>query len=416
MENAILVIVEWDGEEKWLADDMQAELTQLSRTAHACVVETFICSREKPTANFFIGKGKLEEISGFCRSNNIDVAIFNDNLTPTQQRNLEQALDTKVVDRTQLILDIFALHAKSQEGKVQIELAQLDYLLPRLLGKGVLLSRLGGGIGTRGPGEQKLEYDRRRIKNRIAVLKKELIALGERRKSLRKNRTEYATPTVAIIGYTNAGKSTLLNALTNANAIARDELFSTVDPITRKFVLPNNQRVVFTDTVGFLHNLPHNLIEAFKATLEEVHTADILLHVLDISHPRFMEHNDAVFEVLAKLDANDKPMIYALNKTDKLDEKILISRYERYFEHPVGISALKREGLDKLIDKIQFLLAGRMQKIKIFIPHQRMDLVNIVHKQGKIFQEKHTPSGIFIEAQLPGIIAKKLLTTLKSMC
>ncbi|MFH1776870.1 MAG: GTPase HflX [Candidatus Omnitrophota bacterium] len=416
MESVLLVIIDWNNRDGWFVEDMETELKELVRTSRAEVVDVVACRRDKPTPKYFIGKGKVQEIAARCKANNVDVVVFNDDLTSSQQRNLEDAFEVKVIDRTQLILDIFALHAKTQEGKVQVERAQLEYLLPRLVGKGIVLSRLGGGIGTRGPGEQKLEVDRRRIHERIANLKTELRQLEKRRESLRRKRTEHFIPTVAIIGYTNVGKSTLLNALTDSHVVARDELFSTLDPITRRFILPDNQKVVFSDTVGFLHKLPHNLIEAFKATLQEVSNADILLHVLDISHPRIIEHNEAIFEVLKELKAENKPIVYALNKIDKLENDILITRYQRCFNNAVAVSALKTQGLDTLIGRVQSMLNAQIKRIKVFIPHNRMDLVQVFYKEGKIFSKEHNESGIIIDAQLPEVIAKKVLTSLKTVC
>ncbi|MBP6944350.1 MAG: GTPase HflX, partial [Candidatus Omnitrophica bacterium] len=316
MEKALLVTVEFfDKEYKdtWKLDDTNYELRELVRSAGLQVVDLVECFKDKPVAGHYIGKGKAEEIRSICKDKGADVVIFGDDLTSSQQQNLEESIGVKVIDRTQLILDIFARRAHSTEGKVQVELAQLEYLLPRLKGKGIMLSRLGGGIGTRGPGEQKLEMDRRKIREKISRLKDSLSKIHERREELRRRRHEGEISIVSLIGYTNAGKSTLLNALTDSDVLSQDRLFSTLDPTARRFVLPNNQKVVFVDTVGFLHRLPHHLIEAFKATLEEVAEADIIIHVLDASSPMVHELSQAVYEVLEELDIRDKTIITVLN-------------------------------------------------------------------------------------------------------
>ncbi len=282
MEKAILVTVDIKKEKGWAAGDRAGELRELARSSGASVEGEIVCQKEKPTPDLFIGKGKLEELVLLSGQKRADLVVFNNDLTPTQLRNIEKGLDyIKVVDRTQLILDIFSQHAESMEGKIQVELAQLEYLLPRLTGRGIQLSRLGAGIGTRGPGEKILEYDRRRIRERIARLKVELKNLGVRRQALRKRRRDAMLASVAIVGYTNAGKTTLLNRLTNSRKLVADKLFSTLDPVARSYILPNNLKVLFHDTVGFLYNLPHHLVESFKATLEEVRMADLLVHVLD---------------------------------------------------------------------------------------------------------------------------------------
>lgn len=392
----------------WSAQDCAAELKELANSSGINIASEIICRREKPTPNYFIGKGKALEIAKVCQDITADVVICNENLSSTQQRNLEDLISVKVIDRTQLILDIFAQRAKSQEGKVQVELAQLEYLLPRLIGKGVLLSRLGGGIGTRGPGEQKLEVDRRRIRKRIFKLKKELESLKERRYAKRKERESAAVTTIAIIGYTNAGKSTLLNSLTGAEVTVRDELFSTLDPTTRKFILPNNQKVLFVDTVGFLHDLPHYLIESFKATLEEVIEADLLVHVLDASHTKAPEQLQAVYGVLSELNAQTKPIITALNKIDKLENEFVLNRFLKTYDNCVAISALRHQNLDKLISLIMQKVSALMSKINLTIPHSQMRLVNIIHNEGKVIKEEYKPDGIYIEAQVPIKLKQKL--------
>lgn len=408
MEKAILVVVDWYGRENWSVQDSGEELALLAKASGAKVVDTITCKRDKPAPDYLIGKGKAEEIAALSTKLKADIIIFNDELSPSQQRNLEEIIDTKTIDRTQLILDIFARQAKSQEGKVQVELAQLEYLLPRLVGKGVILSRLGGGIGTRGPGEQKLEVDRRRIRKKIGNLKKDLEALRQRRHALREKRKSHDLPTVALVGYTNAGKSTLLNALTDAKQIVQDKLFTTLDPLTRRLTLPNNQTVLLSDTVGFLHNLPHNLIEAFKATLEEVNEADLLLHVLDISHPLAYEQNLSVFEVLKEIGIKDKLVLTALNKIDKLLDKGIADILVEKYEESVAISALKKENLDKLNDKIAALLLNQVSSVELLIPHNQMRVVNLIYQEGKVLEAEYSDSGARITAQIPLALKRKL--------
>jgi len=352
MERALLVTVDLHRREEWTAEERSRELSELARSAGAKVVREEIVKRHEICPASFIGKGKAEELSGFCKAEDIKIVIFNNDLTGTQAKNLADILAVKTIDRTQLILDIFARRAHSNEGKVQVELAQLMYLLPRLTGKGIQLSRQGGGIGTSGPGEQKLEVDRRRIRTRIFKLERDLESLKVRRDMMRKRRERFAIPMIAIIGYTNAGKSTLLNALTGSDVIVRNKLFATLDPTVRRFRMPSGQEALFVDTVGFLNELPHHLIEAFKATLEEVANADIILHIVDASHPKAVEQSKAAGRVLEEIGAKDKPIITVLNKIDKVAGTDTVERLKGYFKEAVAISALKREGFDKLIDAI----------------------------------------------------------------
>ena len=352
MQGAITVTVDFKKREEWTAEERAQELKELALSAGMKVVKEMIVRRDNIEPALFIGKGKAEEITKLCADEGIKVVIFNNDLNGTQQRNLEHIINRKVIDRTQLILDIFARHAHSNEGKAQVELAQLLYMLPRLTGKGVQMSRQGGGIGTSGPGEQKLEIDRRRIREKISRLKKGLENLSARRGMMRKKRERFGLPTIAIIGYTNVGKSTLINALTSSDVTVQDKLFSTLDPTVRRFTLPDKRAVLFVDTVGFIDKLPHDLVEAFKATLEEVVEADLLLHVVDISHPKVKEQSSAVYRVLGELKACDKPVITILNKIDKVENKAIIEKAMEHFPNPVPISAIKREGFSFLLDKI----------------------------------------------------------------
>lgn len=409
MEKAILVTVDFKNEKGWLAEDRAAELKELARSSGALVKEEIICRKEKPTPDLFIGKGKFQELISLSREKDIDLVVFNNDLTPTQLRNLEKGLgDVKIIDRTQLILDIFSQHAKSMEGKIQVELAQLEYLLPRLVGRGIELSRLGGGIGTRGPGEKILEYDRRRIRHRIGKLKVELKDLEKRRQALRKRRKDAMLTTISIIGYTNAGKTTLLNRLTNSKKLAANKLFSTLDPVARSYVLPNNLKVLFHDTVGFLYNLPHHLIESFKATLEEVERADLLIHVLDSSNARVRELDRAVYTVLKELNAGNKTIINVLNKADLVDNEFHLKRMQAEFRDAIPVSALNGQGIDFLIDEISSLLSTLVTEIKIEIPNNRMDKVNLVYENGKVHYREDRPNTVYIEAVIPVRLKKTI--------
>ena len=360
MERALLVTVDFHKNETWTAEERSAELAELARSTGAKVVREEIVRRHEPAPACFIGTGKADELGIIASEEKIGVVIFNNDLSPTQQKNLENAIKTRVIDRTQLILDIFAKRARSNEGKIQVELAQLLYLMPRLTGKGVEMSRPGGGIGTSGPGEQKLEVDRRRIRTRIFKLKKDLDDMSARRGMMRKRREKLSMTAIAIVGYTNVGKSTLLNALTSSDVIVKDKLFATLDPTVRKFRMADGREILFVDTVGFLNNLPHHLIEAFKATLEEVTEADLLLHVVDASHPKAIEQSDAVYKVLEEIGAKDKPIITVLNKIDKVTEMAVIERLRGYFGSAVAISAIKKEGFGELIGIITAYLKSKI--------------------------------------------------------
>jgi GTP-binding protein HflX len=361
MNRAITVTVDLGKREDWTAGERSNELRELATSCGASVIEELIVNKDRIDPAHYIGSGKVEEIAIICAEKKIDAVIFNNDLTGSQEKNLEKIIKAKIIDRTRLILDIFARRAHSNEGKLQVELARLLYMLPRLTGKGVEMSRPGGGIGTSGPGEQKLEVDRRGIYSRMSRLKKELEGLSKRRAMMRKKRTRNSLPSIAIVGYTNSGKSTLINALTSSNVIVQDKLFSTLDPTVRRFVLPDRREILFIDTVGFIDRLPHNLVEAFKATLEEVSQADMLLHVVDISHPKAKEQSDAVYKVLDEIGAKDKPVITALNKTDKVMDRALVDKAQASFINPVAISALKREGFDELIAGIIRIVSNQVR-------------------------------------------------------
>ncbi len=390
------------------AQDEAEELRELAKTSGLEIIDEMACHCDRPSPSFFIGTGKAGELSVRAAEEAADVVIFSVDLSGTQQRNLEDELGRKVIDRTQLILDIFAQHAKSPEGKVQVELAQLEYLLPRLTGKGIMLSRLGGGIGTRGPGEQKLELDRRRIRSRIIGLKKDLEKIRSRRFVMRKKRIEEKIPLVSLVGYTNAGKTTLLNALVNEHQLADDSLFTTLDPLSRIMALPNNQKIVISDTVGFLHNLPVHLIEAFKATLEDVREADLLIQVLDVSHPLRYSHFESVRAVLEELDCAHKPVITALNKIDKLQDLSWIGRYKQDFPNSVVISALNKENLTGLTQAMVESVAAEYKKVEIVFPIDKMKLVDMIYKEGKVEKIRYYNKTIVVKAELPRITISKL--------
>jgi len=409
MEKAILVTCGIGREKSWEVEESAKELKSLALSTSAVILDEVVFSRHEPTPNLFIGKGKAEEI-GQLSHKKADLVIFGNDLTATQQRNLEELWSIKVIDRTQLILDIFAQRAKSTEGKCQVELAQLLYLLPRLSGKGIMLSRLGGGIGTRGPGEQKLEMDRRRIRKRIARLEEELEALRNRRATARKKRLDLPLSTIAIIGYTNVGKSSLFNRLTDSHEITEDRLFSTLDPVARKCILPNHQRVIFLDTVGFLNNLPHHLIESFQATLEEVVEADLLVHVLDVTHPRIREQSDAVYQVLGELEIRDKPILTCLNKIDALQGAggVNLIRLQKDFPGGIPLSARKGEGIEILLERLVETLRGLMIKIGVLLPYDKMGYLELIYSQGIVKKREDKAEGVYLEAEIP-IKVKEML-------
>lgn len=406
-EKVLLVVVDLRKSHDWPLKDIADELHGLVTSCGGEVVDIALCKGIDPNPAFLIGEGKVKEIAETCLAKEVDTVIFSQDLKGSQQRNLEEAFNTKTIDRTQLILDIFAKRASSQEGKMQVELAQLEYLLPRMTGKGVELSRLGGGIGTSGPGETKLETDRRRVNQRIAKLRRELDEVSAARKIKRKKRQENKIPSVSIVGYTNAGKSTLLNSLTDAHQTTRDGLFTTLDPLSRQHVLPNHQKVIFSDTVGFMHHLPHKLIEAFKATLEEVIEADLLLHVVDVSHPKFRDYHDSVIEVLTELGAQNKKAITVFNKIDNVEQRDGLKDLADSFENTVFISAKTKENLDALLEKVQELIAGAFVEICVDIPLNRMDLVNLIHKEGTMHKIEYLSDRIRLSASIPPKTASK---------
>lgn len=370
------------------------ELEELARTAGAVVAAKIIQKRDKPDSATYVGSGRLEEIKAFTEANDVDLLIFDGELTPSQQRNIEDETDIRVIDRTTLILDIFAARARSNEGKIQVELAQLKYSLPRLGGKGAEMSRLGGGIGTRGPGESKLESDRRHIHRRIQSLQEELVQIAKRRENLRARREKDGVETVAIVGYTNAGKSTLMNTLTNAGVLAENKLFATLDPTSRALTLPDGRTVMLIDTVGLVRRLPHQLVDAFRSTLEEAANATVILNLCDASDECCTEHLNVTMNLLAALGCADKPIISVLNKCDLCGGSFVLPAQGEF----VMISAKTGEGLGNLLAKIQLSLPLTRRKAELLIPYNEGGLVNYIREEGILIKEDYRADGIYVKA------------------
>src|SRR3954449_4210664 len=407
-ERALLIGLEKQGVSKWDLHDSLDELAELANSAGAEVVNTVTQKLDKPTAPYYIGRGKAQLIKESFKDQQVTSVIFDDELSPAQGRNLENLLSRKVLDRTQLILDIFAQRARSREGRLQIELAQLQYLLPRLTRMWHHLSRQTGGIGTRGPGETQLEVDRRRVQERIARLERELESGRKTRAIQRQGRKRHQSPVAAVFGYTNAGKSTLLNLLTGADVVAEDKLFATLDPTTRSFVLPNKQRVLLTDTVGFLRKLPHTLIESFKATLEEVSEADLLIHVVDLSHARIDEHMMAVDSVIKELDAFGKQTVIVFNKVDAADNPEHTQSYLRRFPGSVAISARTGAGVGNLVQALQDALSAWRLRSRFRIPVSKSALIAEIHRVGHVLELRYEGDHAVTVAHVPPQLESKL--------
>ncbi|MBP2627674.1 MAG: GTP-binding protein, HflX [Firmicutes bacterium] len=397
-EKALLVGLE--RQEKWAIKDSLSELSQLAETAGAEVLGTTWQKRDRPDPALFIGRGKVQELSLLRQEKGANLIIVDDELSPAQQRNLEKMLGTKVLDRAALILDIFAQRARSHEGKLQVELAQLRYTLPRLGGQGLVLSRLGGGIGTRGPGESKLEVDRRRIRDRISDIAQQIENIKKQRNLHRKRRQSTRIPTIALVGYTNAGKSTLLNILTASEVLAEDKLFATLDPTTRQITLPYGQEALVTDTVGFIQKLPHHLIAAFRATLEEVIQADLLLHIIDISHPQYKEQSQAVYQVLHELKADTRHLITVYNKVDKLENPEALDQL-LHSDNSIAISALSGLGTDKLLRLVQNFLKEQTVEMALLIPYSDNNIIAKLYEVSTVLSTEYREDGIYALISLP---------------
>lgn len=401
-ERAILIGMEWGiTDSLWTVEDSLEELKQLADTAGATVIKKFIQKRPKPDPAFFIGRGKVQELALYAQQENIDLCIFDDELSPAQQRNIESVMGIRILDRTALILDIFAQRARTNEGKLQVELAQLQYTLPRIMGKGLMLSRLGGGIGTRGPGETKLEVDRRRIRDRIAFIKDQIEKVKAVRSLHRSKRKKNNVFEVSLVGYTNAGKSTLLNTLTNSDIYAKDQLFATLDPTTRQLTLPNKQEIIITDTVGFIQRLPHQLIAAFRSTLEVVTEADLLVHVIDVSHELYKEQAAAVHEVLKEIGAETKPVITVYNKIDKLPPDSKLADRLALEEDTVCISAAKKLNLETLQQMIESHLKSKAVEVTLCIPYAETDKAAQLHETANVLEQDYTENGAVMKVILP---------------
>lgn len=401
-ERAILIGMEWGRNDSlWTVDDSLEELKQLADTAGATVIKKFIQKRPKPDPAFFIGRGKVQELALYAQQENIDSCIFDDELSPAQQRNIESVMGIRILDRTALILDIFAQRARTNEGKLQVELAQLQYTLPRIMGKGLMLSRLGGGIGTRGPGETKLEVDRRRIRDRIAFIKDQIEKVKAVRSLHRSKRKKNNVFEVSLVGYTNAGKSTLLNTLTNSDIYAKDQLFATLDPTTRQLTLPNKQEIIITDTVGFIQRLPHQLIAAFRSTLEVVTEADLLVHVIDVSHELYKEQAAAVHEVLKEIGAETKPVITVYNKIDKLPPDSKLTDRLALEEDTVCISAAKKLNIESLQQMIESHLKSKAVEVTLCIPYAETVKAAQLHETANVLEQEYTENGAVMKVILP---------------
>jgi GTP-binding protein HflX len=401
-ERVFLIGLELKAGPSWKTRDSLDELAELAATAGGAVVGDGTQKLESPVAGTFIGTGKAEEFAEFCRSHDVDTVVFDDELSPAQSRNLERVFGCKVLDRTALILDIFALRARSREGKLQVELAQLQHLLPRLTRFWGHLSRQSGGIGMRGgEGESQLETDRRRVQERIEKITEDLQAVRRHRATQRTGRQRQLWPLASIVGYTNAGKSTLLNALTGSDALAEDKLFATLDPATRRLRLPTNQNVYLTDTVGFIRKLPHGLVEAFKATLEEVVQAELLLHVVDVSHPQAGEQIAAVNSVLAEIGADGKPTIMVFNKIDKSEGNGALDKYLLQYPNAVAISAGTGAGIPALIEELGTQLRPMRQFVELCVPHAESAVIARLHQVAQVTERDYAGEQARFRARIP---------------
>jgi len=394
------------------ADESLAELRTLAESAGAKVVGEILQRRDRPDPATLIGAGKLEEIAGAAASANADVLLFDHDLSPSQQRNIEKIIQRRVIDRTQLILDIFARHARTREGQLQVELAQLHYLMPRLAGHGVEMSQLGGGIGTRGPGETKLETDRRKIARRVRHVEQQIENVRRIRAQQRQRRESAPVATVALVGYTNAGKSTLFNALTRAGVLSSSRMFATLDPTIRAVDLPSKRKVLLSDTVGFIRNLPHTLVSAFRATLEEVQRASLILHVSDASSRLSAEQDAQVEIVLKELEAEKKPRLRVMNKVDLLDEEVAQARLADAAHHDskmLYVSAVEGTGLEVLLDRIDRMIEeDRVSRVKLRVPQKEGKTLALLEAKARISSRKYTDGAVEMEVEAPESVVRRV--------
>lgn len=403
-ERVLLVGVNTSGQEE--TENSLQELAELVQTAGARTVGAVIQSREQVHPGTYVGKGKLVEIKDLLWERDATGIICDDELSPAQMKNLQDELDVKVMDRTLLILDIFASRASTSEGKLQVELAQLKYRQTRLRGFGTAMSRLGGGIGTRGPGEKKLETDRRLIQRRISALNRELKDVKRHREITRGQRSRSHISVAAIVGYTNAGKSTLLNTLTDAGILAEDQLFATLDPTTRNLKLPGGQELLLTDTVGFIRKLPHHLIDAFRSTLEEAKYADFILHVVDVSNPQMDSQMYIVYETLENLGVKDKPVVTVFNKQDKVREMPVIRDFRA--DYTVKLSAKTGEGIEELLEIMEAVLREQKVAVEALYPYDEIGKLRLIRKYGELMEEEYQEDGVFISAYVPADLYEKV--------
>ena len=400
-EVALLIGVLLRGQHAWALQDSLDELALLADTAGADIADRVVCKMDRPHPATFIGSGKAQQLAEQAQTLGTNVIIFDDDLTPVQGRNLEETFGVKVIDRTQLILDIFAQRARTREGRLQVELAQAEYALPRLRQEATAFGQQKGGIGLRGPGERQIEIDRRQLQLRAVQLRRTLDEVRNRRAELRRSRHRQGWSLLTLVGYTNAGKSTLLNKLTGAAVLADDQLFATLDPTTRKLMLPNKYAALLTDTVGFIRKLPHHLVESFKATLEEVVQADVLIHVIDAAHPRVDEQIEAVDRVLAELGVHGKPVVYALNKLDQPHTAGVAARLAARLPRAVAVSALTGAGLDDLTHLVADCLASERRTLKLRVPLAEAATLAALRQHGQILAERYDEYAAYLTVRLP---------------
>jgi GTPase len=407
VEKAFLISAYFDRRESAESADLLDELKELVETMGIHVVEVANVYVRETTARYLTGSGKCEELSLYAKAMECDCIVFDNSLSPAQQRAWEEESKLCVIDRHEVILDIFNMRAQTKEARLQVELARLEYSLPRLTRMWAHLDRQGGsgggagGAAAKGEGESQLELDRRMANRRIDRVKAELEEVKRNRDTMRKERTRVPVPHAAIVGYTNVGKSSLLNHLTGASVLAEDKLFATLDTTTRRMELPDGQDILLTDTVGFVRRLPHDLVQSFRATLEEAIHADLLIHVLDAAHPRVHEFYNTTSQVMKELGAGDKPVLLVLNKMDLVTDEALLSELRLTYPDAVPVSVLANTGMDQLLHRLHLMLADRVVRLKVLVPMQRMDLVNLAHQEGKVLSEKYTEHGAHIQVALP---------------